>query len=125
MTESIKVIASGILAGLVVLIGGSMFGAGPAVGGVYELTEQYFEGGIDVTGNGSIQIDGTDAIDSGRGFAATSLDVSGTATTSIYVEGVSASCLVMKDAAGTVRYFRPNESVIGGMGTTTAAYCGY
>lgn len=118
MTETIKVIATGILAGLVVLLGGSMFGTdGPAVGGVYNnVTTDFSEG---------ISVDGTTVISGSRAVTAADLDVSGTATTSVYIEGASASCLVMKDAGGTVRYFRPIETVVGGIGTTTAAYCGY
>ncbi len=118
MTETIKSIGSGILAGLVVLLGSWMFGPEQAgVGGVYNNVTQDFSEGISV--------DGTTVISGSRAVTAADLDISGTATTSVYIEGTSASCLVMKDAGGTVRYFRPIETTVGGMGTTTAAYCGY
>lgn len=118
MTETIKIIGSGILAGLVVLLGSVVLSPEQAnVGGRYNNATVDFSEGISV--------DGTTVIDGSRGATVTSADVVGSATTSVYIEGTSASCLVMKDAGGTVRYFRPIETTVGGMGTTTAAYCGY
>lgn len=118
MTDSIKSICFGILGGLVVLlVSGLLAGSDQAVGGVYNNVIQDFSEGISV--------DGTTVIDGSRNITANKATISSSATSSVNIQGTSASCLVMQDAGGTDRYFRPNETVTGGMSTTTAAYCGY
>ncbi len=123
MTETIKSIGSGILAGLVVLLGSMVLGGSPGgVGGVYNNVTTDFSEGISV--DGTVVIDGSGNIDAPI-TSGSNGSFSGTATTSVTIQGTTASCLIMKDAGGTTRYFRPNEAVVGGMGTTTAAYCGF
>lgn len=60
MTNTLKMLLSGVLGGLVVLLLSGVFTPDRGIGGVYSITEQYFTSGIDVVGtadlNGSVEI---------------------------------------------------------------------
>lgn len=61
MTNTIKIMIGAGIAGLVMLLLLGVNG-GDKLGAVYEITEKTFAGGIDIVGDGAIEVDGTDVI---------------------------------------------------------------
>lgn len=80
MTNTIKAIGAGILGGLVVLLLSGVFTgtSDDGIGGVYSITEQQFDGGIDITGSGDIEVDNTVVIDSSGNVDAPITSTTGT-----------------------------------------------
>lgn len=84
MTDTMKIIVAGIVGGLVVLLL-SVFltainGGNTNLSGVYEITEQQFGGGIDITESGKIKVDGTTVIDTSGNIVGSIINPSETVT---------------------------------------------
>lgn len=113
--------------GLLVLVGGNQSDStfGNKTASFWDAAEGYRVDGVSVisgTGAGSF----TGSLSVGSSTPTGEMVVrDGTATSTLLIDGATQSCLVMRDSGGTLRYFIPNEAVVGGMGTTTAAVCGF
>lgn len=104
MTKTILIVA---IAGVLAMAVGLFLGSNrtPDVGGVYNITEQVFEAGIDITGAGALEVDGTDVISStGQFVGQQSTSRFGVANTAhvIYLGAGDGCAAVYATASGTL-----------------------
>lgn len=118
-----------LIVGLLII--GSLKSETHSLGGVYNLVEQVFEGGIDITGDGVLQVDNTTVINSSGAFVGASQPTSltvGSGGTAIDLVACSSATSWNPGAVGsttvattdvTVTGFTLGDIAIASLATTT------